>query len=247
MRISALQGLKENCSLRATRRRSMFRNQIDSSDSVWEWTKSQPTPAGLRVHADVSAWFVLNIGRKGQQGQGLVTKHGVWIGTGNIYIHTHHNGREAKRCSRPRGTVHTDEDAWHVANHMATNSSNPTKDTTSNMPTLWGFASSLDIEVAKVYQEIIRTKFPSPRTTASIHITNTPGQENENSTAWQKNWRTIRILKRLSSVWSLLYNFDTDATENTVSNNVSNCYDGIDCRGNQLPRFITPAPHTLSD
>jgi hypothetical protein len=37
----------------------------------------------------------------------------------------------------------------------------------------------------KVYLEIISTRFSSPRTTASIHITNTPGQENESPAAPQ--------------------------------------------------------------
>jgi hypothetical protein len=38
----------------------------------------------------------------------------------------------------------------------------------------------------KGYQEIIRTRFSSPRTTAIIHITNTPGQENKSPAAPQK-------------------------------------------------------------
>jgi hypothetical protein len=38
----------------------------------------------------------------------------------------------------------------------------------------------------KVYQEIILTKLSSPRTTASIYITDTPGQENESPAAPQK-------------------------------------------------------------
>jgi hypothetical protein len=38
----------------------------------------------------------------------------------------------------------------------------------------------------KVYQEIISTSFPSPRTAASIRITNAPGQENESPVVPQK-------------------------------------------------------------
>jgi hypothetical protein len=38
----------------------------------------------------------------------------------------------------------------------------------------------------KVYQEIVRIKFSSPRTTASIHITNAPGQDNKSPAAPQK-------------------------------------------------------------
>jgi hypothetical protein len=39
----------------------------------------------------------------------------------------------------------------------------------------------------KVYQEIIRTRLSSPRPTASIHTTNTPGQENGSPAARQKS------------------------------------------------------------
>jgi hypothetical protein len=38
----------------------------------------------------------------------------------------------------------------------------------------------------KVYQEVISTRFSSSRPTASIHITNTPGQENKSPAAPQK-------------------------------------------------------------
>jgi hypothetical protein len=38
----------------------------------------------------------------------------------------------------------------------------------------------------KIYQEIIRTRFSSPQITASIHISNAEGQENESPVAPQK-------------------------------------------------------------
>jgi hypothetical protein len=60
-----------------------------------------------------------------------------------------------------------------------------TKDTTSYMPTLWRITSA-SYRGCKVYIEIICTSFSSPRTTASIHITNTPGQENESPAAPQE-------------------------------------------------------------
>jgi hypothetical protein len=44
----------------------------------------------------------------------------------------------------------------------------------------------------KFYPEIIRTRFSSPRTTASIHITNTQGQENEKLCSTTENWRTTK-------------------------------------------------------
>jgi predicted transcriptional regulator len=49
----------------------------------------------------------------------------------------YHTVRDAKRTSTPRGTAHTDQDARSVANHTM----HSTKDTTSNMPTLWGIVS----------------------------------------------------------------------------------------------------------
>jgi hypothetical protein len=46
----------------------------------------------------------------------------------------------------------------------------------------------------KVYQEIISTRFYSPRQTASIHITNTPGQGNESPAAPQKTERRLKMI-----------------------------------------------------
>jgi hypothetical protein len=55
----------------------------------------------------------------------------------------------------------------------------------------------------KVYQEIIRTRFSSPRTTASIHVANTPGQENGSPAAPQKTEGRPKMTNAQANIYSI--------------------------------------------
>jgi hypothetical protein len=103
------------------------------------------------------------------------------------------------QCKRCQAYFHTKGYCAHRPRCMKCGKSHSTEQCTLSKTQLatclhCGESHPASYRVCKVYQEIICTRFSSPRTTASVHIKNTSGKENGNPTAPKKTEGRKKII-----------------------------------------------------